>query len=277
MHDTHCPTLTMTLGDLIDRLAAHPTVHGLVVIGSGRDGTPPPYSDYDLVIALDNPRLPLHVGMTWVDGRFTDLIFVTTKQVQHILDASDPLEPATPHGRLLEWLAHGRIAFDRHGQLGQVQNKVQDGAWLRRPDVTDMTHAWNSLNYNVTQTHRLLTVDDPLYLLAAEVRMAWFGTGDLLAHYRTIRGLPQTGEKEMLRHLQEHDPDYLARLQQFLHAPNRKAKFDLYVELASAAAAPLGGLWPDHTTAFQVDRVRGEQPGQAAAQLFWHDLIGLSK
>ncbi|MCB0133087.1 MAG: hypothetical protein KDD78_19630 [Caldilineaceae bacterium] len=81
----------------------------------------------------------------------------------------------------------------------------------------------------------------------------------------------------MLRHLQEHDPDYLARLQQFLHAPNRKAKFDLYVELASAAAAPLGGLWPDHTTAFQVDRVTGEQPGQAAAQLFWHDLIGLSK
>jgi predicted nucleotidyltransferase len=68
----------MTLEQVIARLSHHLAVDGLLTIGStGRD-TLTPTSDYDLVVVLADPPLPLGVGITSIDHRLTDVLFVTT-------------------------------------------------------------------------------------------------------------------------------------------------------------------------------------------------------
>lgn len=267
-------TADMALDEVCARLARHPQVDGLILVGSAQRPPIPAYADFDLVLVLADNPLGLHVGVTTIDARLTDLIFVERSHVQTILDATQPVDPDAWVGRLAAWLAEGTVLFDRHGELAAAQAKSLAASVLRPLDATDVTQAWVGLNYNVVQTARLLTSDDPVYQLAAMVRMQWFGVGDLLAHYLTIRRLPWRGEKAAIRHLQREDPDYLAQFQRFLSANDPGAKFALYRQLAAEAAAPAGGLWPEHATVFQLERTENHPAAAAtAAEAFWTELV----
>ena len=71
---TPSPSAAMALDDVVARLAQHPRIDGLVLVGSAQGEHLPAYADYDLVIVLAANPLRLHVGVTTIDARLTDLI-----------------------------------------------------------------------------------------------------------------------------------------------------------------------------------------------------------
>lgn len=88
-----------------------------------------------------------------------------------------------------------------------------------------------------------------------------------------IRKLRWQGEKAAVRYLSANDPDYLALLQQFLAAGERKTKFALYEQLVTLVAAPGGGLWLPGATAIEF-KSDGFGPTTAAEALnFWEHLL----
>jgi hypothetical protein len=79
------PTETLTLEDLIRRLAGHSAVDSIVVMGSAGDGTLNPASDYDLYVVLASMPEPLFMLLTTVGQRLTEIYFTTAEAIDHIL------------------------------------------------------------------------------------------------------------------------------------------------------------------------------------------------
>jgi hypothetical protein len=216
---------------------------------------------------------PFTVALTCIDHRLTDIIFATRRQIEEILALDAPTNGEEWPGRLIQWLQTGRIAFDRSGRLAQAQTKAQSNDWLLPLDDYDVYMAWFGLNYNLNQTRRLMAAEDPVYLIAADIRLAYYGTSDLLWRYFRIRKLRWQGEKAAVRYLSTNDPDYLTLLQQFLASGERRAKFALYEQLVALAAAPGGGLWLPGATAIEF-KPDGFGPTTAAEALaFWESLL----
>ncbi|MEZ4634607.1 MAG: hypothetical protein R2856_06465 [Caldilineaceae bacterium] len=94
-----------------------------MLVGSAVEDAMTPVSDYDLVIVLKESPMPLHVGVTSIDGRFADLVFHTTTQVEEFLAATKPFSFFEWTGRLVGWLEVGEILFDRSGLLAIAQAK----------------------------------------------------------------------------------------------------------------------------------------------------------
>jgi predicted nucleotidyltransferase len=264
---------SLNLDELIGRLACRDVVEGVVLIGSTGRGDLTAASDYDLLLILSEMPTPFTVALTWIDHRLTDIIFATNQQIEEILALDAPTNGEEWPGRIVQWLQSGHIAFDRAGRLAQTQAKVRNDNWLLPLDDYDVYMAWFGLNYNLNQTRRLMAAEDPVYLIAADIRLAFYGTNDLLWRYFRIRKLRWQGEKAAVRYLSANDPDYLARLQQFLAAGERKAKFALYEQLVASAAAPGGGVWLPGATAIEF-KPDGFGPTTAAEALrFWESLL----
>lgn len=236
-------TNTLPFDEVIARLSQQEIVTGLIVVGSAAQEQMTPVSDYDLVIVLASLPVPLHVGVTYIDDRFTDLIFHTVDQIEQILAATTPFAFWDWTGRLVSWLETGKVTFDRHGKLGQAQAKVKDGDWLQTNNDQAAYSAWQSINYNLQVVRRYLAADDPAYLAAADIRMLLFGPQDLFFNYFAVRGLRPDSEKKSIHYLQTHDPDYLRLFNHFLIEPDRAVKFRLYEQLAALTLAPVGALW----------------------------------
>ena len=257
-------THTMTLDAVVARLGQHEAVEGVVIIGSASAGTLHAASDYDLVIVLRETADPFNVGVTSIDGRLADLIFVPMAQVERILVLNAPVDADEGTGRVVRWLQAGRVALVRSGRLAAAGDKVGRGDWLLPIAETAAHDAWFRVNYNLAQTGRLLRSGDPLYLLTAEVRMALYGPPDLLFGYFTIRKLRWEGDKAAVRYVTAHDPSFWDLFRQFVAATNRDLKFELYEQAAALATAPQGGLWTVGATAMEADRTRD----------LWEQLLG---
>jgi hypothetical protein len=83
-------TETLTLDDLIRRLAGHSAVDGIVVMGSASDETLNPASDYDLYVVLSSMPEPLFMLLTSVERRLTEIYFTTAEAVDRILALVEP-------------------------------------------------------------------------------------------------------------------------------------------------------------------------------------------
>jgi len=118
----------------------------------------------------------------------------------------------------------------------------------------------------------MLTSDDPIYLIAAELRMALYGPADLLFNYFDIRNLTWRGDKEAVRYLIAHDPSYLARFRAFISESDPATKAALYKELAARTVAPVGDLWSQGITALAVNQ-GGDPKSREEALSFWDALI----
>jgi len=270
-------TNTLTFDEVITRLAQQGMIDGLIVVGSAAQEQLTAVSDYDLVIILSTMPVPLHVGMTYIDGRFADLIFHTTDQIEQILVATTPFAFWDWVGRLVGWLATGKVVFDRQGQLGQAQAKVQSGAWLQPISDRAAYNAWQSINYNLQVVRRYLASADPTYLLAADMRMLLFGPQDLFFNYFAVRGLPPDSEKNSIRYLQVHDPAYLTLFQRFLLETDRQAKFHYYEQVAMMTLAPVGGLWRTGETIMNIDAQVVTPAMETSALDFWEGLVSGSQ
>jgi len=263
---------SLTLDEVIARLSQRTTVEGVLTIGTTSGDKLTPSSDYDLVVVLSElPEGLEPYGLTYVNNRLTDLLFVTTEQLDEIQALKAPIDSWIWLGRIVAWFETGRIVFDRKGQLQQIQNKVRAQPALRPLDK-DGRAGWWRVNYNLAQTLRMLASDDPVYLIAAELRMALYGPTDLLFNYFDIRNLMWQGDKEAVRYLMAHDATYLTRFRAFISECELATKAALYSELAARTVAPVGDLWPQGITALAVAQ-GGDPESTEEALSFWDNLI----
>ena len=265
----------LTLDEVIARLAGHDAVAGLLTIGSTGRATLNPASDYDLVVILRRRPVPLTVGLTYVAGRLTDVVFVDLDEVRRIVEPAGAGAEAGPaiwgEQAVAAWLRGGQVVYDPTGLLGRGHDIV-----AARPEAAagdaEVYSAWFSINYNLVQNRRMLASDDTAYLTGLDVRLLYC-LSDMWWHYFTLRSLAVRGEKAQVRYLAEHDPEYLAQFRTCLAQSDRTLRFRAYEALAGLTVAPAGGLWPARATAIQPHT----GPGWASdriekAQAFWAEL-----
>lgn len=265
----------LTLDEVIQRLSAHPNVEGAITIGTTAGDRLTPASDYDLVVVVcEIPASVEPYGVTHIDDRFTDLLFVTTDQLEKIDSLSHPIDGNDWLGRIIRWLVQGSIVLDRHGQLQSVQRKVRT-TQLLLPPRSDGRAGWWRVNYNLAQTRRMMSSTDPIYLTTAELRIALYGPTDLLFNYFEIRNLTWSGDKDAVRYLTTHDIEYLELLRKLITEADTDRKLSLYEELARRTIAPVGDLWEHGTTALAVSPGAGGSGSASSTPSFWDDLIAL--
>jgi predicted nucleotidyltransferase len=267
-------TIDMSLAEVVEHLRLHQAVAGVLAVGSTGRGELNPSSDYDIVVILAEMPVPLHVGVTNIAGRFADIIFHTTAQVDTFLEANQPFGFWHWTGRLIGWLQESKILFDRNGRVHQAQEKAQTGEWLAPSGMERGVKAWNGVNYNLLVLRRYLASDDPLYLATADLRMMIYGPADLFFNYFEARCLRWNGEKQAIHYLQQHDPGYLSLFNQFLIEGDRNVRFRLYEALAERTLAPIGPLWRTTDTVMMVDAEEVTSAMEKAALDFWNDLVG---
>jgi hypothetical protein len=241
-----------SLAALVTCLSERPQVVGILQIGSANGPAFNAASDHDLVIVLADAPRPWYVGVTRVEGRLTDLLFVARSTLLRVATLTGPLAADDVAAPVVRWLREGRIQFDRGGLLARAKQHVVDGDWVAGAPAQAIHDAWFALNYNLAQTRRLLQSSDPVDRAAAEIRMAVYGHLDVWRSYFTLRRLPGAGEKAAVRFLLEHDPTFLTGYRQFVAEAEPLPKLELYEQAAALAAAPLGALWAPNVTAMNL-------------------------
>ena len=237
----------MTLDATIARLADHPAVAGLLLMGTTGTEALTPASDYDLLLILDQPDASLGMVQTWIDGRLTEIYCTPRSALARIVENIASWPDRSEEGAIVRWLREGRIAHDRAGRLRQAQERARAAPPPRHAYDAQIYAAWRSIGYNVAQSKRYLASDDPVAWEAVDWRLL-HGIAEIQNHYFTVRRLPWRGEKPAIRYLTEHDPDFLALLRRCLAEPDRRRRFALYEDLARHALAPVGDLWQAGTT-----------------------------
>ena len=263
----------LSLHEVLHRLERHEVVDGVILIGSTGAGMLTDVSDYDLYIVLSSMPAPLQVGVTWIAGRLTDLVFEHTTAVDRYLTQDDPAPTSTGQERLIRYATTGRIVLDRHGRLDRVRGRAPANAASTPPDDIEIYNAWFRINYNLLQTRRLLASDDPVYLSAVDIRLLYM-TAEVVVGYFHVRGLPWRGEKEAIRYLTDHDAEFLSAFHAFVTAPDRAGKMHAYERLATLALTPLGGIWPGTVTALQFEGASDRSTATVNEALsFWDALL----
>lgn len=253
--------------EILDRLMQRPNVDGLLEIGSMARNALTPASDFDLVIVLADAVQAWYAGVTQIDGRLTDLLFVASEAVGRIEALKQPVPHDHELAPIIRWLADGRIAFDRTGRLQRLQQQVRQADWVQSIDQRASYSAWFAANFNLAHAERMLSTADPLYRTTAQIRMAVYGHSDLWFGYFTMRKLAWRGDKAGVAYLQEQDPAFLATYQAFVGEIDPARKLSHYRQAAALATAPLGGLCPPGSTAMNV----------AGTAKVWEELMGRGK
>lgn len=270
------PALTAELGldELVARLSDCPDIAGVLALGSTRDNRLTPASDLDLVLVLAAWPAPIHVGITHVAGRLTDLLFLDLIAVRALAANDRPLPLSDPLAAGAAWLLTGEILFDRHGDLARAQARLRSipDSPLRPHTAGELYGAWFHLNFNLAHNRRLYASEDPLYCLALDYRLL-FCLADLLVQYVEFHGMRWEGEKTALRYLAAHDSAYLQLYRQALAAISRKERFALYEQLCALTCAPVGPLWPQHATIFVFEDGQHTDAARVAAALDWWDAL----
>ena len=245
-------TLRWSLDAVIARLKRHEQVEGLLQIGSLTKNTLTPASDYDLVIVLRDAPQPWYVGVTHIDGRFTDLVFVAASALESVQALTSPVSSNHELAPITRWLENGVIVFDRTGRVQHVQDQVRHSEWMQPVDDQAAYSAWFAINYNLVVAQRMVYATDTLYQTTARIRMAVYGHMDLWFGYFSIRRMAWDGDKAAVRYLLQNDPPFLEAYQQFIAATTPEQKLLHYGRAAMIATAPLGGVWPSDVTVMNI-------------------------
>lgn len=213
-----------------------------------------PESDYDLVIILNESVKPWYVGITQIDHRFTDLIFVASSEVKRLVTRRIPVVQGHDLAPIIRWFRDGNILFARSPYVEQAEKKSKSGAWIEPVSDGSAYGIWFQINYNLAQLRRMLVSSDPVYRQVVDIRMAVYGYSDIWFGYFTIRKMEWLGDKAAIRYLSEHDPEFLMAYQQFIKIDDTKQKFVAYEKVASMATVPMGGIWPPDVTVMNLEK-----------------------
>jgi nucleotidyltransferase-like protein len=258
------------LDELVARLSRRDEVDGIVFVGSTGTKALRPSSDYDVLIVINEPPVPLLVGLTSVDGRLTDLLFATTSEVEELLSgARAPAEAWT--GRLARWVSQGTIVFDRSGRLEALHKLLSERPLVSAQDLVHET--WFSLNYDLAQNRRIAASAESVDRTALQLRLL-YGIFGLVQGYFRLRGLDWRGEKAAVRYLAAEDPDYLDALRTCLDEVDLERRVALYEALAEQTLRRFGGLWNPGETIFQF-RPGSEVSPELISETtrFWSSLV----
>jgi hypothetical protein len=272
-------TNPLTLDETIARLAAHPAVDGILLMGTTGTDDLTPTSDYDLLLVFDDARVPLQMVNTWVEWRLTEIYCTTVAGLERVVESAAAWPDGSIEGAMVRWLRGGRTVHDSSGRLARAQAITQAVTDQPLPAEREIYGAWAAIGYDLAQTKRYLASNDPIAQEAVDWRLI-YGLGQVLSHYFTVRRIPWRGEKPAIHFLAANDPDFLGLLRRCLAATDRRRKFALYEELARAALAPVGGLWETGTTVVRPGPglgVASDADGPLAieeALAFWRELIG---
>ncbi len=273
------PTENLTLDEVIGRLARHAAVDGVVVMGSASTGALTPTSDYDLFVIMSVMPEPLYMVLTTIEGRLAEVYFTTTVEIDQIQALDRPTYGDADETVAILWLQTGQIAFDRSGRLDRLRRKVQADPWpdMARANETmaaDIYAYWWKINYNLRQTRRMLASDDPVYLMAVDIRLL-YSLPEVFVGYARARRMVWRGEKELIRYLQQQDQTFLDLFRGCITETDRARKVALYEWAAALALTPVGGLWPPEATGVQIHTDPAFQPTQIEHALtFWQSLTG---
>jgi hypothetical protein len=257
-------TRRWSLDIVIAHLRHHGQVEGLLQIGSLATNSFTAASDYDLIIVLRSAPQLWYVGVTYVDDRFTDLIFVALSALEAIQALTIPVAFDHELAPIIRWFTSGVILFDRSGRLHQLQQKVQHAEWILPIQDSAAYSAWFAINYNLAVAQRLVQASDPHYQMTVSIRMAVYGHTDLWFGYFTIRKIATEGDKGAIRYLLTHDTPFLEAYQQFISTSSIEQKLEHYQRAARMVTAPLGGLWSRDITVMNI----------AQAWSTWQMLLG---
>lgn len=273
MFQTHLSQSHFTsLDEVVARLTQHGEVESIAILGSGATGILNPASDYDILVVLSEAPVPVSLVLTTIDQRLAEVVFLPAGTIEQWL-STETFDPASNAGPMLRRLQKARVAFDRTGRITRLYEKAWSSSWKEEHPQQEVWEAWFSCNYDLQHTKRLLTSTDPTYLMAVDLRLLP-GIYDLWKAYFLVRQVPWQGDKEAIRYLMSHDPDYLALLQQCLAEADREHKVHLYEKVAELTLAPLGALWNDDATAIEVHTEGEAQPELLqAAFAWWEQLI----
>ncbi|MDB5077549.1 MAG: hypothetical protein JWO42_3728 [Chloroflexi bacterium] len=262
----------LSFDEVLRRLAQQDVVDGLVVLGSAAGNALNLASDYDLYLVLSAMPAPIHVGLTWIDGRLTDLVFEHASAVDRYLEQEDPLPTDAGQERLTRYVTTGRIVVDRHARLERVHHKIGNAQGFKPLDESAIYRIWFGVNYNLQQTKRMLASDDPVYARAIDIRLL-YSTAEIMLAYFQMRRLPWRGEKEAIRYFTNNDPGFLRVFEEYADANDRAAKVQAYEQLAAQALAPLGGVWPDGVTVMQLEGPDSSSETAERVLAFWEELL----
>lgn len=263
-----------TLEELLARLSRSQAVDAVAIIGSAAEGNLNANSDYDLLVVLANPPLSISTGVTHLDGRFTDLVFTTSEDIEQLNAAGDREIPMQSiPGSIVRWMPTARIDFDKSGRLSRLQEKAKAGMRLKTADEGEVYGGFDKASYNLAHTKRMLASDDPVTQTAIDMRLL-YQLADLMVDYFRVRGLAWQGEKKAVLYWESQDPDYLSLFRKCLDARDQARKVSLCAELAQATMAPVGVPWESGATRFRLepDSVMTRQ-NLAAAEAFWQSLL----
>jgi hypothetical protein len=283
------PSLTnnLSLEDVIQRFSQSDLVTGILLIGT--NGYIGPYSvngaalcdDFDLLVVLSEEPAPLHVAITTVDRRMTDIYFTRMAELEQIEALQGPVStPVSTQvfsdawiGKLVHWLQTGQIVYDPSGFMARLVGKLSSGEWNQPASESELYRAWFDINYNLRQNQRLLATDDTNCLAALDLHLL-NDLSDIFSYYFRFRILPWRGEKAAIRYLAVHDQAFLKLFKETILECDRNEKMENYARLAAMTTQPVGGLWKNGITAFQF------QAGAEVAQnqveesfAFWNEIF----
>jgi predicted nucleotidyltransferase len=261
-----------SLDEVVVRLTRHREVESIAILGSGAKGMLNPASDYDVLVVHSEMPVPVSLVLTTIAQRLAEVVFLSADTIEQWL-TTETFDAGNNAGPMLRRLQKARVAFDRTGRLTRLYEKALSNSWKEEHNQQEMWEAWFYCNYDLQHTKRLLTSTDPIYLMAVDLRLL-SGVSDLWKAYFLIRQVPWQGDKEAIRYLMSHDPDYLALLQQCLAEASREGKVQLYAKVAELTLAPLGALWSYDATAIELRTEGDTQPEVLqAAFAWWEDVI----
>jgi hypothetical protein len=252
------------------RMARHPAVQGIVILGSGANASLTDASDYDVLVVLDQPVPPLFVALTSVGGRLTDVIFVSPALIEQGVLGDEHSDEWRL--RVAYWLVSGDVVFDRNGIIGNARTQLGGGSTEPRHSAGAIYARWFSVNYDLAQTRRIATSTDPVYAMTVDLRLL-FGLHQLWMAYFAFRQLPWRGDKHAIRYLLTHDGPFLETFRRCLAETDRERKVALYGELVAMVTEPVGGVWPEGGTHIQVQPEAANTPSNLeAAERLWAEL-----
>jgi len=254
---------------VVDKLAAAPEVDGVLLMGSAAAGKLEPYSDFDLVVVMNDFPTALIAINTCIDHRFAEVFFYAVEEVTELAE-KDSVR-ATSHGDwLVGWLRDGRIVCDKSGSLTALQARVP--AIASDIGFGDVYAAWHKVSYNLAANRRYWSSPDEAYLEALDLRLQYSAVEAFTAYF-TVRRIRWQGEKHAMEWLHENDARFLSLFQQHARAATREERMTTYEQLVDAALEPARGPWTVGVTTPGMNRADFDEKEIEVALDFWSSLL----
>lgn len=266
-------TVGMNLDRALSRLSALDVVDALAVYGPRAGPIREAAADYDiLVLATERPFTITHLCTT-IDRRTADVLFMDVATYDAVLDGSRRVPAATADARFMHKMRNAWIVSDRSGRLARGRAAASDGRpRFRAPSFSGQYMLWFSQNFRLAYVKRLTQSIEPSYMTAADV-LVQSSVEPTLRAYFELRQLPWQGEKDAVRYLAEHDPEYLSLLRACLAAAERQRKLSFYEQLVNRTLQPFGETWQLDTSAVCLGAPIEDAAQVHSALEFWDSIF----